>query len=43
MPLQSEAVTILEREEETELARRLMGGDAGALDRFVEYFRAKIF
>jgi DNA-directed RNA polymerase specialized sigma24 family protein len=32
-----------EREEEVELARRLMTGDAIAFDRFVEYCRAKIF
>ncbi|MGD0667537.1 MAG: sigma-70 family RNA polymerase sigma factor [Bryobacteraceae bacterium] len=28
---------------ETDLARRLMAGDAGAFDRFVEHFRAKVF
>jgi RNA polymerase sigma-70 factor, ECF subfamily len=33
----------LERESEIELARQLMTGDSGAFDRFVEYFRAKIF
>jgi RNA polymerase sigma-70 factor (ECF subfamily) len=33
----------LERETETELARRLMTGDAGAFDQFVEHFRRKIF
>lgn len=33
----------MERETETELARRLMAGDAGAFDQFVEYFRRKIF
>ena len=33
----------LEREAETELARRLMSGDTNAFDRFVEHFRAKIF
>jgi RNA polymerase sigma-70 factor (ECF subfamily) len=42
-PIQSEPVQILEREEEIELARRLMAGDAGAFDQFVEHFRAKIF
>jgi len=33
----------LDREQETELARQLMTGDAQAFDRFVEHFRAKIF
>lgn len=33
----------MDREQESELARRLMTGDAGAFDQFVEYFRAKIF
>jgi RNA polymerase sigma-70 factor (ECF subfamily) len=33
----------LEREIETELARRLIAGDTGAFDRFVEQFREKIF
>ena len=33
----------MERKEETELARRLISGDAGAFDRFVDHFRAKIF
>jgi RNA polymerase sigma-70 factor (ECF subfamily) len=33
----------LENAVETELARRLMAGDAGAFDRFVEHFRAKVF
>ena len=33
----------MEREEEVELARRLVTGDANAFDRFVEHFRAKIF
>jgi RNA polymerase sigma-70 factor (ECF subfamily) len=33
----------LEREEEVELARRLISGEAEAFDRFVEHFRAKIF
>ena len=42
------AVTIrtggtLERQDEIELARRLITGDAEAFDRFVEHFRAKIF
>jgi RNA polymerase sigma-70 factor (ECF subfamily) len=31
------------RAEETELARALMQGDAGAFDRFVDVFRSKIF
>jgi RNA polymerase sigma-70 factor (ECF subfamily) len=34
---------ILERQDEIELARRLITGDAEAFDRFVEHFRAKIF
>lgn len=34
---------ILEREEEVELARRLIAGESGGFDRFVEHFRAKIF
>jgi len=33
----------LERETEIQLARQLIAGDAGAFDRFVEHFRAKIF
>ena len=33
----------MEREEEVEIARRLMAGDVEAFDRFVEHFRAKIF
>jgi RNA polymerase sigma-70 factor, ECF subfamily len=33
----------LQREEEVELARRLISGEAEAFDRFVEHFRAKIF
>ncbi|MFY9727576.1 MAG: sigma-70 family RNA polymerase sigma factor [Bryobacteraceae bacterium] len=33
----------MEHELETDLARRLMAGDAGAFDRFVEHFRAKVF
>ena len=33
----------MERDDEVELARRLMSGDAEAFDRFVEHFRAKIF
>ena len=33
----------MEREDEIELARRLLAGDPGAFDRFVEHFRAKIF
>lgn len=32
----------MEQELEAELARRLMAGDQGAFDRFVEHFRAKI-
>jgi RNA polymerase sigma-70 factor (ECF subfamily) len=42
-PLQSSAGRVLERQTETELARRLMSGDAAAFDRFVEHFRSKIF
>lgn len=34
---------ILDREQETELARQLLAGEAQAFDRFVEHFRAKIF
>jgi len=34
---------MLERQDEIELARRLITGDAEAFDRFVEHFRAKIF
>jgi RNA polymerase sigma-70 factor (ECF subfamily) len=33
----------LENGIEPELARRLMAGDVGAFDRFVEHFRAKVF
>jgi len=33
----------VERKEETELARRLLSGDAEAFDRFVEHFRTKVF
>jgi RNA polymerase sigma-70 factor (ECF subfamily) len=33
----------LDRTQEIELARRLIAGDAGAFDRFVEHFRGKIF
>ena len=33
----------MDREEEVELARRLVTGEANAFDRFVEHFRAKIF
>ena len=33
----------MDRVEEIELARRLIAGDAGAFDNFVEHFRAKIF
>ncbi len=33
----------MEREEEVDLARQLMTGDANAFDRFVAHFRAKIF
>lgn len=34
---------ILEREAEAELATRLMAGEPEAFDRFVEYFRTKVF
>lgn len=33
----------MDRTQETELARRLIAGDEGAFDRFVEHFRSKIF
>ena len=33
----------MERETEVELARRMITGEPEAFDRFVEYFRAKIF
>ena len=33
----------MERVEEIELARRLIAGDAGAFEGFVEHFRAKVF
>ena len=33
----------MDRTDETELARRLMSGDANAFDAFVDHFRAKIF
>ncbi len=33
----------MERDTEIELARRLLGGEAEAFDRFVEHFRSKIF
>lgn len=33
----------MDRETEIELTRRLITGDADAFDRFVEYFRARIF
>lgn len=33
----------MERKEEAELARRLLSGDTGAFDRFVDHFRTKIF
>jgi RNA polymerase sigma-70 factor (ECF subfamily) len=33
----------LERENEVELARRLIAGEPEAFDRFVDYFRARIF
>ena len=33
----------MDRTEETELARRLIAGDAGAFDRFVDHFRNKLF
>ena len=36
-------VGVLERENEAELARRLTAGEPEAFDRFVDYFRARIF
>lgn len=33
----------MERETEVELARRMITGEPEAFDRFVDYFRAKIF
>jgi RNA polymerase sigma-70 factor (ECF subfamily) len=36
-------VRVLERENEVELARRLITGEPEAFDRFVDYFRARIF
>lgn len=33
----------MDRQEETELARQLMSGEAAAFDQFVNHFRAKIF
>ena len=33
----------MERDTESELARQLIAGETGAFDRFVEYFRPKIF
>jgi len=33
----------LERDAETELARRLIAGEPAAFDRFVEHFRSKVF
>ena len=33
----------MEREIEVELARKLIAGEAGAFDRFVEHFRTKVF
>ncbi|MBZ5675686.1 MAG: sigma-70 family RNA polymerase sigma factor [Acidobacteriia bacterium] len=33
----------MERDTESQLARQLIAGEAGAFDRFVEYFRPKIF
>ena len=33
----------MQRDEEAELARKLIAGDAEAFDRFVEHFRARIF
>ena len=33
----------MERDTESELARQLIAGESGAFDRFVEYFRPKIF
>jgi len=41
--LQSKAVRILERENEVELARQLIAGEPEAFERFVDYFRARIF
>ena len=34
---------IVERDQEIEITRRLLAGDAEAFDRFVEHFRGKIF
>jgi len=34
---------LVNREQEIELARRLLAGDAGAFDDFVDHFRAKVF
>ena len=42
-PLQSVAELALKREAEAELAKQLITGEPGAFDRFVEYFRAKVF
>lgn len=42
-PLQLEPVSVLERNNEVELARGLIAGEPEAFDRFVEHFRAKIF
>ena len=36
-------VRVLEREKEVELARRLIAGEPESFDRFVDYFRARIF
>ena len=36
-------VHVLEREKEVELARRLIAGEPESFDRFVDYFRARIF
>ncbi|HYL15876.1 MAG TPA: RNA polymerase sigma factor [Terriglobales bacterium] len=36
-------VSLVDRELEIELARRLLAGEEGAFERFVEHFRAKIF
>jgi len=36
-------VRVVERENEVELARQLIAGEAEAFDRFVDYFRARIF
>ena len=33
----------MQRDRETELAAAMLNGDAGAFDRFVEHFRAKVF